>query len=75
MCPMCVTTAVLIAGGLASTGGLAAVAIKKLGSRNIGGPAQRRWPTTSFWHSTNGTLSGSRGRESVTLTSAFTEPG
>ena len=33
MCPMCVTTAMLIAGGLASTGGLAAVTIKKLRSR------------------------------------------
>ncbi|HKQ65072.1 MAG TPA: hypothetical protein VJZ73_08695 [Methylomirabilota bacterium] len=27
---MCVTTAVLIAGGIASTGGLAALAVKKL---------------------------------------------
>jgi hypothetical protein len=30
MCPVCVTTAVLIAGGIASTGGLAALAVKKL---------------------------------------------
>ena len=30
MCPVCVTTAVLIAGGIASTGGLAALAAKKL---------------------------------------------
>lgn len=29
MCPVCITTAVLIAGSAASTGGLAAVAKKK----------------------------------------------
>jgi hypothetical protein len=29
MCPVCMTTAVLIAGSVASTGGLAAVAMKK----------------------------------------------
>ena len=34
MCPVCLTTAVLIAGGVASTGGLAAVAIKKFGAKN-----------------------------------------
>src|SRR5262245_41506946 len=31
MCPVCIATAVLIAGGVASTGGLAAVAMKKFG--------------------------------------------
>jgi hypothetical protein len=34
MCPVCITTAVLIAGSVTSTGGLAAVAIKKLSGRN-----------------------------------------
>ena len=29
MCPLCLTTAVLIAGSVSSTGGLAAVAIRK----------------------------------------------
>ena len=33
MCPMCMTTAVLIAGGVASAGGVAALALK-LRSRN-----------------------------------------
>jgi len=33
MCPVCMTTAVLIAGGIASTGGLAALAVKKLRPR------------------------------------------
>ena len=33
MCPMCMTTAVLVAGSFASAGGLAAVAVK-LRSRN-----------------------------------------
>ena len=33
MCPVCVTTAMLIAGGIASTGGLAALAVKKLRPR------------------------------------------
>jgi hypothetical protein len=38
MCPMCitqyVTSAVLIAGGVTSTGGLAAIALKKLGLKS-----------------------------------------
>ena len=34
MCPVCIATAVLIAGSASSTGGLAAIAIKKLGFRN-----------------------------------------
>ena len=31
MCPVCITTAVLIASGATSSGGLAAVVMKKLG--------------------------------------------
>jgi hypothetical protein len=34
MCPLCVTTAVLIAGSVTSTGGLAAVVIRKLSVKN-----------------------------------------
>ena len=34
MCPVCLTTAVLIAGSVASMGGLAAVAVKKSGVKN-----------------------------------------
>jgi hypothetical protein len=34
MCPMCLTTAALIAASLTSTGGLAAIAIRKFGAKN-----------------------------------------
>ena len=34
MCPICITTAALIAGSVTSTGGLAAIAIKKFGGKN-----------------------------------------
>jgi len=34
MCPVCATTVALIAGSVASMGGLAAVAVKKLGVKN-----------------------------------------
>jgi hypothetical protein len=34
MCPLCATTAVLIAGSVASSGGLAAVVLKKIGVKN-----------------------------------------
>ena len=34
MCPACLATAVMIASGIASTGGLAAFAMKKLGAKN-----------------------------------------
>ena len=34
MCPVCITTAVLIAGSVTSTGGLAAIAIRKFGVKN-----------------------------------------
>ena len=34
MCPVCMSTAALIAGSVTSTGGLAAVFIKKIGVKN-----------------------------------------
>jgi hypothetical protein len=34
MCPVCIATAVLIAGKVTSTAGLAAIAVRKLGVRN-----------------------------------------
>jgi hypothetical protein len=34
MCPVCLATALLIAGKVAATGGAAAIAIKKLGGKN-----------------------------------------
>ena len=34
MCPLCISTAALIAGSVTSTGGLAAIAIKKFGVKN-----------------------------------------
>jgi hypothetical protein len=34
VCPMCINTAMLIAGSVISTGGLAAVAIKRFGVKN-----------------------------------------
>ena len=34
MCPFCISTAVLIAGSVISTGGRAAIAIKKFGVKN-----------------------------------------
>jgi len=34
MCPMCITTAVLIAGGVATTGGLAAFVMKKASAKD-----------------------------------------
>ena len=34
-----------------------------------------RWRSSSFWHSRNSTLSGSRGRGSAILITAFTVPG
>jgi hypothetical protein len=42
MCPFCLATAVLIAGSAISTGGLAAIAVRKFGGRNAGDndPAQ-----------------------------------
>jgi hypothetical protein len=42
MCPVCLTTAALIAGSVTSTGGLAAIAIRKFGVKNAvdNSPAQ-----------------------------------
>jgi hypothetical protein len=37
MCPVCLTTAALIAGSVTSTGGIAAVVIKKFGIKNTEG--------------------------------------
>jgi hypothetical protein len=34
MCPVCLTTVALIAGGITSTGGLTAIAIRKFGTNN-----------------------------------------
>ncbi len=34
MCPLCLTTAALIAGSVTSTGGLAAIAIRKFGVKD-----------------------------------------
>jgi hypothetical protein len=44
MCPICITTAALIAGSATSTGGLAAIAIWKFGVKNAldKNPAERR---------------------------------
>jgi hypothetical protein len=37
MCPFCITTAMMIAGGVTSTSGAAAFAIRKLGVKNAVG--------------------------------------
>ena len=44
MCPVCLTTAALIAGSVTSSGGLAAIAIRKFGVKSAvdKSPAQRR---------------------------------
>ena len=43
MCPVCISTAALIAGSVTSTGGLAAIAIKKFGKNVLDKEsAQRR---------------------------------
>ena len=34
MCPVCITTAVILAGSAGSTGGLAAIAIRKFSAKN-----------------------------------------
>jgi hypothetical protein len=34
MCPVCLTTAALIAGSVTSTGGIAAIAIRKIGGKS-----------------------------------------
>jgi hypothetical protein len=35
MCPFCISTAVWVAGSVVSTGGLAAMVIKKSGSKDV----------------------------------------
>jgi hypothetical protein len=46
MCPICIATAVLIAGKVTSTGGVAAIVIKKFGVKSAVGnnsvPAQSK---------------------------------
>jgi len=44
MCPVCLTTAALIAGSVTSSGGLAAIAIRKFGVKSAvdKSPAPRR---------------------------------
>jgi hypothetical protein len=37
MCPVCLSTALLIAGGATSTGGLAAIVLKRLGVKDAEG--------------------------------------
>jgi len=44
MCPVCITTAVLIAGSATSTGGLAAVVMKKLGVKRTADNPSDRFP-------------------------------
>jgi hypothetical protein len=39
MCPLCISTAALIAGSVTSMGGLAAIAIKKLSVKNAQHPS------------------------------------
>jgi hypothetical protein len=41
MCPVCVTTAALIAGSVTSTGGLTAIVIRKLGVKNASNDSRR----------------------------------
>ena len=45
MCPVCLTTAMMIAGSVTSTGGLAAIAIRKFGVKNA--VANHAAPTSS----------------------------
>ena len=35
MCPVCITAAAMLAGSVISTGGLAALAIRKFGGNNL----------------------------------------
>ena len=38
MCPVCIATAMLLAGSVTSTGGLAAIALKKIGISRAADP-------------------------------------
>jgi len=42
MCPFCIATALLIAGSVASTGGLAAIAINKFSAKNSPNPTSSK---------------------------------
>jgi hypothetical protein len=50
MCPLCVSTAALIAGSVTSTRGLAAIAIKKLGVKNAADHNPSPTPTKEDHH-------------------------
>jgi hypothetical protein len=45
MCPVCLLTALLIAGSVTSSGGLAAIAIRKFGAKNAVDPDPARTPS------------------------------
>jgi hypothetical protein len=47
MCPICLVTAVLLAGKVVAAGGVAAITIKKLGGKNAvdNNPAPKIWDT------------------------------
>jgi hypothetical protein len=50
MCPICIATAALIAAGLTSTGGLAAIAIRKFGVKNAADNHPAPTPSTEDHH-------------------------
>jgi hypothetical protein len=50
MCPLCLSTAALIAGSVTSTGGLAAIAMKKFGVKNAGDNHPAPTPTKEDHH-------------------------
>ena len=50
MCPLCLATAMLIAVGVTSTGGLAAVAMKKFGVKNAVENSPRSTPNKEEAH-------------------------
>jgi hypothetical protein len=50
MCPVCISTAALIAGSVTSSGGFAAVVIKKLGGKSAGDQHPDSTPTKEDRH-------------------------
>lgn len=50
MCPVCIATAMLIAGSITSTGGLAAIAIWKFGAKNAVDPHASPTPAREDSH-------------------------
>lgn len=50
MCPICITTAVLIAGSATSTGGIAAIALRKLGVKSAADHVTASTPSTEEHH-------------------------